>query len=75
MEAVSVAEIPVERKPRSKAGPVITILIILILIAAGWYWWSMQQNKTTPPAPTTTGTNSSVPTRLLSSTPNALEIV
>lgn len=35
------AEIPIERKPRSRTG--LWVLLILLLVAAGvWYWWSSQ---------------------------------
>ena len=43
------AEIPIVRKPRNRAAPLIVLLILLLLAAGAWYWWSSQ------PATTTTG--------------------
>ena len=47
------AEIPIERKPRRSAGPLMIILILLALVAAGWYWWTNYGNDDTT-NPTTT---------------------
>lgn len=36
------AEIPIERKPRSRTGLWILLLILLLTVAGVWYWWSSQ---------------------------------
>lgn len=41
------AEIPIVRKPRNRAAPLIVLLILLLLAAGGWYWWSSQPTTTT----------------------------
>jgi hypothetical protein len=37
-----VAEIPIERKPRSRTGLWVLLLILLLVAAGVWYWWSSQ---------------------------------
>jgi hypothetical protein len=44
------AEIPIERKPRSKAGIVVLLLVLVIVAVGAWYWWSMSSTS-----PQTTG--------------------
>lgn len=41
------AEIPIVRKPRNRAAPLIVLLILLLLAAGAWYWWSSQPSTTT----------------------------
>jgi hypothetical protein len=54
-----VAEIPIERKPPSRARPFVLALIVLIVVAAAWLWWSNSGTKTS-----TTGQGPSVPATL-----------
>jgi formate hydrogenlyase subunit 3/multisubunit Na+/H+ antiporter MnhD subunit len=44
------AEIPIERKPRSSMSPLLIILFVVVIIGLAWYWWT-NKNAT----PTTTG--------------------
>ena len=41
-EVSPVAEIPIERKPRSRTGLWVLLLILLLVAAGVWYWWSSQ---------------------------------
>ena len=34
------AEIPVERKPRSSLVPLLLILLVIVIVGAAWYWWT-----------------------------------
>jgi len=47
VEGNSVAEIPIQRKPRSRLAPLLLVLLIIIVIAVGWYLWSNSQNTST----------------------------
>jgi flagellar basal body-associated protein FliL len=47
-----VAEIPIERKPRSHVG-LILLIVLLIIVAACAYWWWSNQNSTTSATPAT----------------------
>jgi multidrug resistance efflux pump len=46
-EEHAMAEIPIERKPRGKAGVLVLILILVLVAAAAWYWWSRKTSSTT----------------------------
>jgi hypothetical protein len=45
-----VAEIPIERKPRSRAGALVVLLVLILIAVGAWYWWSTQSKS-----PTATG--------------------
>lgn len=42
------AEIPIERKPRSKAGAIVLLLILVLVAVGAWYWWSQRSTTATP---------------------------
>ena len=44
------AEIPIERKPRSSVSPLLLILLLIVIVGAAWYWWT---NKNATAAATT----------------------
>jgi hypothetical protein len=44
---VRVAEIPIQRKPRNRAGVVVLLLVLLVVIAAACYWWWSQSGMRT----------------------------
>ena len=43
------AEIPIERKPRRSALPLLLILLVIAIVCYAWYWWT---NKNASPATT-----------------------
>jgi predicted negative regulator of RcsB-dependent stress response len=60
-----VAEIPIERKPRGRLGPLLVVLLIVIVLAAAWYWWSNSQK--------TSATTANAGTAVLVAAPNFAE--
>ena len=34
------AEIPIERKSRRSAIPLLLVLLVILFIVGGWYWWT-----------------------------------
>jgi multidrug resistance efflux pump len=50
-----VAEIPIQRKARSRAGVVVLLLVLLVVVAAACYWWWAQSGTTTTAIGSTQG--------------------
>jgi multidrug resistance efflux pump len=49
------AEIPIERKPRSRGGALIALIVLILIAVGAWYWWSMQSKSPTATALVETG--------------------
>src|SRR3954471_16971619 len=49
-EEEPVAEIPIERKPRSHVGLILLIVLLIIVAACAYWWWTNQNGTAATPA-------------------------